>query len=73
MAWGICTRCGWQYDLKKLRKEWTGLRVCTKCFDPKPPNLTPPKVKPEGKPLPNAAPEPEPYFVTDNEVTPDDL
>lgn len=58
MAYGICQRCGWQYHLSELRKEWTNLRVCPSCHDPRPAYLSPPRVKPEGVPLPNAAPEP---------------
>jgi hypothetical protein len=73
MAWGICQRCGWQYPLRKIRREWSGLRVCPPCFDPRPPQLSPPRIEPEGVPLTNAAPEPAEHFVTDNEVTPDDL
>lgn len=59
---GICQRCGFEYPLAKLRKEWTGLRVCPKDFDPRPAERKPPKYKPEGLILPNASPEPEPVF-----------
>ena len=69
MALGCCQRCGFIYPLGKLRKEWTSLRVCPPCFDPKPAWLSPPNVKPEGLPLPNAAPEPNDRFLSDNEVT----
>jgi hypothetical protein len=55
--YGECMRCGFKYRLPQLRKEWTGLRVCGPCFDPKPPELKPPKYKPEGLPKPNASPE----------------
>lgn len=71
MAWGICQRCGWQYRLSQLRKEWTNLRVCNSCYDPKPADMSPPKVKPEGLPLPNAAPEPAEWHLADNEITED--
>lgn len=53
----ICDRCGFEYPLKSLRKEWTGLMVCAKDLDPKPPQMSPPKVRPEGLPLPNARPD----------------
>lgn len=59
---GICQRCGFEFPLYKLRKEWTGLRVCAADFDPRPPDQKPPKYKPEGLILPNASPEPEPVF-----------
>jgi hypothetical protein len=59
---GECPRCGLIRRLNEFRKEWTGLRVCRPCFDPKPAELRPPRVKPEGVPLRNAAPETEPVF-----------
>jgi hypothetical protein len=59
---GECQRCGFAYPLRKLRKEWTGLRVCPEDFDPRPAELKPPKYKPEGLILPNASPETEPVF-----------
>jgi len=30
---GICDRCGFRFKLAALRKEWTGLKVCSGCFD----------------------------------------
>lgn len=57
MPYGSCQRCGWQYDLSDIRKEWSGLRVCPPCFDPRPVQLSPPRIRPEGLPLLNAAPE----------------
>jgi hypothetical protein len=41
-------RCGFKYRLNELKKEWTGLRVCKPCFDPRPAELKPPRYKPEG-------------------------
>lgn len=56
-------RCGFKRRLNELRKEWTGLRVCAdKCYDPKPPELKPPRYKPEGLPRPDASPQTEPIF-----------
>ena len=40
-ALGICDRCGQQYMLKTLRKEWTGFKVCIECYEPKHPQLEP--------------------------------
>lgn len=57
-GWGVCQRCGFQYDLNDLVKEWTGLRVCRKCKDPRPAQLTTPKIGPEGLASPNASPQP---------------
>lgn len=47
--------------------EWTGLRVCEFCHDPKPAQLSPPNIKPEGLPLPNAAPQPADIFIEDSQ------
>lgn len=58
--YGYCERCNWRCNLSEMRKEWTGLKVCPDCFDPRPSNLSPPRVRPEGMPLLNAAPEPTP-------------
>jgi len=42
-AIAICDRCGFQYKYTSLKKEWTGFRVCTECYEPKHPQLEPPK------------------------------
>lgn len=60
--WGSCQRCEAKTRLNKLRKEWTGLRVCGPCWDPRPAEMRPPAVKPEGVVLPNASPEPVPVY-----------
>lgn len=59
MPYGSCQRCGWQYELRQIKTEWTNLKVCPDCFDPRPANLSPPNIRPEGVPLPNASPEPD--------------
>lgn len=33
----ICDRCGFEYKARQLRKEWTGLRVCKDCWEPRHP------------------------------------
>jgi len=38
-AQAICDRCGQQYYLKELKKEWTGMKVCQECYEPKHPQL----------------------------------
>lgn len=63
--WGVCQRCGFDYRLNQLKKEWTGLRVCGPCFDPRPPELKPPRYRPEGLVRPDASPEPPPVFAED--------
>jgi len=30
-----CLRCGFWYPSTEIRKEWTGLLVCTSCFEPR--------------------------------------
>jgi len=46
----ICDRCGQRYRYLELRKEWTGLKTCPDCFEPKHPQLdpTPPPFEPQG-------------------------
>jgi len=34
-AYAICDRCGDKIKYKELIKEWTGLKVCKPCLDPK--------------------------------------
>ncbi len=34
-AKAMCDRCGNEIYYKKLKLEWTGLRVCRDCWDPK--------------------------------------
>ncbi len=74
-AWAICDRCGFKYRDATLRSEWTNLRVCTRCFDPRPAWLDPPYIDPlEGMPVPDARFDPEPVFTDDNNpVEPGDL
>jgi len=70
-SWGSCQRCGFKFRLNELRLEWSGLRVCPEDWDPRPEQLTPPVVGPEGIPRPDASPEPPDVFV--GTVTPADL
>lgn len=56
-AWlAICDRCGLERKSHQLRQEWTGLRVCSECWEPRHPQETlrgredrqaPPWVRPE--------------------------
>ena len=77
---GVCMRCGFTRFVNQLTIEWTGLRVCSKtlgpngCWDPRPPQMTPPNVYAEGLPVPNASPRPPPVFIDpENPITPGDL
>ena len=40
-AIAICDRCGFRFPYPSLKKEWTGFRVCSECFEPKSPQLEP--------------------------------
>lgn len=33
----VCDRCGFEFRNVQLRKEWTGLRVCGDCWEPRHP------------------------------------
>lgn len=71
-TWAICDRCGFKYRLRDLRKEWSGLMVCPSDYDPRPDTLNPPRVMPEGLPVPNTRPEQPDTFIAAF-VTPDQL
>lgn len=71
--WMCCDRCSAKRRNWDMAKEWTNLIVCKDtCLDPRPPQLDPPNVYPEGLPVPDARPEPPPIFITEN-VNPEDL
>ncbi len=62
-ALGVCMRCGATRFVSQLKREWTGLLVDDRCWDPRPPQLSPPNVIAEGLPVPNASPRPAPIFI----------
>lgn len=72
-AKGVCQRCDFVYLLRQLRKEWTGLKVCSDCWDRKPEALRPPPVKPEGLVKPGASPELAPVFIVPGPIDPSSL
>lgn len=37
----MCDRCGQKYPYRQLFKEWTGLKVCRKCWEPRHEQLDP--------------------------------
>ena len=56
--YGICERCGWKFRLDELRVEWTELKVCSSCWDPRPVHLSAPVIdSSEGAAIPGARPE----------------
>ena len=69
--YAICDRCSFKYRHDELRKEWTSLMVCNKCYDPKPAQLEAPNVSPEGVPIEN--PRPDIEQSGPNNTTPGDL
>jgi|TARA_R110000803_G_scaffold37877_2_gene81772 hypothetical protein len=56
-AWGISDRSGRRYRLHEMRVEWTGAKVGPDEFDPKQPQLFPPKAFPDPQALRNPRPE----------------
>ena len=40
-AYGLCDQCGQRYKLKRLKKQWDGIKSCPQCFDIKHPQLQP--------------------------------
>ena len=55
----ICDRCGFRYKYTQLKKEWTGFRVCSECYEPKHPLLEPPRNLPD----PEALRDPRPSLA----------
>ena len=53
----ICDRCGYQYDYLDLQKEWNGLLVCPECYEPKHPQLDPPRHIADPEALRNPRPQ----------------
>jgi len=71
-VYAICDRCGFQFALSELRKEWTGLMVCKDDWDRRPAEMSPPKVTVEGAPVHNARPDNQ-GGNEPNITTPEDL
>ena len=56
-ALGVCDRCGWAYRYLQLRMEWTGFKVCPECYEPKNPQLNPPRLPTDPESLHQPRPE----------------
>jgi len=56
-AWGISDRSGFRFRLRDMRREWTGQLVGPDEYDPKHPQLFPPKAYPDPQAIKNARPE----------------
>ena len=51
-----CDRCSGTFRRTVMITEWDGLKVDAKCLDPRPPQMTPPDISPEGIPFFDARP-----------------
>jgi hypothetical protein len=60
----VCDRCGLDCRHSELRREWSGIYVCPKCFETKHPQLTPRKI-PGGEPRPLLHARPPERMVVD--------
>lgn len=56
-AFGISDRSGFRYPLRKMKKEWTGALVGPDEFEPKHPQLYPPRVGADPQALRNPRPD----------------
>lgn len=56
-AFGISDRSGFRYPLNKMRREWTGALVGPDEYEPKHPQLRPPKAGPDPQALRNPRPD----------------
>lgn len=70
--WRICDRCGQKVRQSKTRKTWDGLWVCEKDWEERHPQDFV-RGKKDKQSVSEPRPEPAHYFLTDNEVTADDL
>ena len=61
--WFICDRCGQKYRRAQMRREWSGLIVDAQCLDPRPPEMTPPDIYPEGMPVRDPRPPQDNFAV----------
>ena len=58
----ICDRCGFKYKSSEIRKEWDGLMVCGKCWEPRQPQDFVRGVK-DDQHVPVSRPDSDPTFV----------
>ena len=56
-AFGISDRSGFRYRLKDMKREWTGALVGPDEYEPKHPQLFPPKPSPDPQALRNPRPD----------------
>jgi hypothetical protein len=71
--WRICDRCGLKVRQSKTRKTWDNLWTCAAtCWEPRHPQDFV-KGKADKQSVPEPRPEATDYFLSDNEVTAEDL
>ena len=66
-----CQRCGFTHYASDIQLEWTGLRVCRRCWEPRHPQDFVRCVR-DDQNVPFAN-NPDDVFLSANEVTADDL
>ncbi len=70
--WRICDRTGFKVRASKTRLQWNGLVVRTKSWEPRHPQDFL-RGKQDQQRVPHARPRPADKFLTDNEVSAEDL
>jgi hypothetical protein len=55
-AWFVCDVCSNRYRRSLMLTRWDGLKVDKLCNDPRPPQMVPPSIYPEGMPFRDARP-----------------
>ena len=68
----LCQRCGFKFKSGDLSREWTGLRVCGDCWEPRHPQDHTRGVRDRQSP-PWTSPEPVDVFLDPGDVTEDDF
>ena len=63
----VCQRCGFVIYGSEARREWTGLNVCDKCYDPRHPQDYVRGMR-DDQTVPFANPPGTPHFLDPNEV-----
>ncbi len=63
-----CQRCGFTKYASEIKLEWTGLRVCSSCWEPRHPQEFV-RGKTDDQTVPYANPAGDPVFLLPNEVS----
>lgn len=70
--WIVCQRCGFDYHVSQVQKEWDGLIVCNGCYETKHPQLMVRALKDSQAPLGLVNPRETSYsFVSVSYITGD--